>query len=291
MKKNRFLSLFVVLLAVLTIVSCGSKGPKSSEGLSDDGKAELIENLNYRKACEIKDFDIAYQIVDKLKEATSWLKIQYDDYKGRGSSYTSEYRSKYEEAKKKSDEAERYVVLQEAMLVLESEGSNGLMRIVGIAKEHKVEGWFYSEMADLAKKIGDPELEEKFNNMKPMSGSDDLNEGIIPSQKIISGPLSGYYEVVDKKYKENDNIKYNSHTIYVELKKTKKGLPEKIDYRSNLHIGIEYLDENDNVVGKEVHFVNQQKQMISCNLGETASVSFTRYGDNSVKKFRIYSYK
>ena len=290
MKKNRFLSLFVVLLAVLTIVSCGSKGPKSSEVLSDEGKAELIENLNYRKACELKDFETAYQIVDKLKEWTSSKKIEYDN--NLGSDYTEKYYSEYQEYKKRSDEAERYVVLQEAMLVLESDGSNGLMRIVGIAKEHKVEGWLYSEMADLAKKIGDPELEEKFNNMKPMSGSDDLNEGVlIPSKKTISGPLSGYYEIVDKKYKENVDIKYNSHTIYVELKKTKKGLPEKMDYNSKLQIGIEYLDENDNVVGKEVHFVNQQNQMISCNLGETASVSFTRYGDNSVKKFRIYSYK
>ena len=287
MKKFYFYFTIIVLTAFV-MTSCGSKANRASEKLSDE-KKELIESLNYRKACENKDFLTAYEIVDELKSRTSYAKVEYD---AAGYDYKTKYFSKYQEAKKVSDEAERYVVLQEAMLVLESEGSNGLMRIVGIAKEHKVEAWLFHEMADLANKIGDTDLETKFNNMKPTSGSDDLDESVlIPSQMSISGPLNGYFTIVDKKYEEKDEIKYKSHTIFVEFKRIKKGMPEKMDYNSKLQIGIEYLDEKDNVVGKDFHFLYQQKQMLSCNLKEVASVSFSRYGNDPVKKFRIYSFK
>ena len=150
MKKNLFFAILIALFAVITITSCS------------DEKKEMIESLNYKKACELKDFSTAYEIVDKLKEKTSESKkklaqsinIYGEDYANR------EYGTYYTEDKKESDEAERYVVLQEAITVLEESGTNGLMRIVGIAKEHDAESWLYEELLDVARKIGDTDLTE-----------------------------------------------------------------------------------------------------------------------------------
>lgn len=138
-----------------------SEGPK---GISDKEKKELVENGNYKKACELKEFSTAYEILDKLKEKTTKEKIKYDADK-QYSWRKGEAFSRYEEAKKISDEAERYVVLQEALFVLESEGTNGVMRIVGIAKEHNAEGWLYIELLDVAKKIGDTDLANRFETL------------------------------------------------------------------------------------------------------------------------------
>ena len=160
---------FIIVSCFLMMTSCGSKqsgsnNSQSSEGISDKEKDKLIQSQNYRKACELKEFLTAYQIVDKLKEETSEAKSHYELTKDM-SMIGDQRLSDYNEAKKKSDEAERYVVLQEAMLVLESEGTNGLMRIVGIAKEHSAEGWLYSELLDIAKKIGDNDLKERIQNI------------------------------------------------------------------------------------------------------------------------------
>ncbi len=128
------------------------------------------QDLDYKKACEEKDFLKAYQIVDKLKEETSIKKQEYYNKQvvviiGEEDDGSEVSDPEYNEAKKKSDEAERYVILQEAMFVLETQGTNGLIRIIGIAKEHNAEEWLYSELADIARKIGDSELEERINNL------------------------------------------------------------------------------------------------------------------------------
>ena len=74
-------------------------------------------------------------------------------------------KGKYEVAQREFAKAERYVILQEAIYVLESQGAEGLMRIVGIAKENNSEDWLYDELLDVANKIGDKELAEKIQNM------------------------------------------------------------------------------------------------------------------------------
>ena len=156
MKKNLFFVIFIALSAVFSLTSC------------TDEKKEMIESLNYKKACELKDFQTAYEIVDKLKEVTSKKKVRARgdaNAADEGYSYAVESVSEYEEAKKVSDEAEKYVVLQEAITVLEESGTNGLMRIVGIAKEHNAERWLYSELLDVANKIGDTDLAERFQNI------------------------------------------------------------------------------------------------------------------------------
>lgn len=148
MTKNLFFAIFIALSVVLILTSC------------TDEKKEMLESLNYKKACELKDFPTAYEIVDKLKEKTSKAKVWYE-----GHTYLDDAGPEYIAAKEKSDEAERYVVLQESLMVLESEGSNGLMRIIGIAKEHNAEGWLYSELIDVANKIGDTDLAERIQNI------------------------------------------------------------------------------------------------------------------------------
>lgn len=61
---------------------------------------------------------------------------------------------------------------QEAIVALEENGENGIMRIVGIAKEHDAEGWLYKELLDVAKKIGDDGLAERFQKIMDGSVSD-----------------------------------------------------------------------------------------------------------------------
>ena len=173
---KKYLVLTVIIgFGVATLCSCGSE------------KEKLVEAKNYKKACELKEFSTAYEIVDNLKKETSEKKVDADkdaDAAARGYSWAKETVSKYEEAKKVSDEAERYVVLQESMYVLESEGTNGLMRIVGIGKEHNAEDWLYPELLDVAKKIGDTDLANRIKNIMQSNNSsinyveDDMYEEI-----------------------------------------------------------------------------------------------------------------
>lgn len=149
MKKNLVFTYFIAMIAIIMMTGCGN-----SE------KEEMIQSRNYRKACELKDFITAYEIVDILKQETSYSRKNHEFY-----SNDDWHRVDYEEKKEKSDEAEKYVVLQESMLVLESEGSNGLMRVVAIAKEHNAESWLYPELLDVANKIGDTDLAERIQNI------------------------------------------------------------------------------------------------------------------------------
>lgn len=140
MKKNLFFAIFIAISAVLIITSC------------KDEKKEMIESLNYKKACDLKDFSTAYEIVEKLKKEA--FEAKHTEWVGDGSSIILDKENKYKEA-------EKYVVLQEAITVIEESGTNGLVRIVGIAKEHDAESWLYEELLDVARKIGDTDLTEE----------------------------------------------------------------------------------------------------------------------------------
>lgn len=186
MKKNLVI-VAIIGLVIATLSGCGSEsgsGSTSSEGpkgISDKEKKELVETNNYKKACELKDFSTAYEIVDNLKEVANRAKVEYEEFK---QFWRDEYYQKWENANQKAKEAERYVVLQEALLVLESEGTNGLMRIVGIGKEHNAESWLYPELLDVAKKIGDTDLANRIKNIMQSNNSnvneaeDDMSEEI-----------------------------------------------------------------------------------------------------------------
>ena len=175
MKKYLFL-VAIIGFSVATLCSCvggfsSSEEHNSSEehkGLSDYKKKELVNDGNYKKACEFKEFSTAYEIVDALKKETSEKKVKADQYAKDAKEWPTLYQNyitEYEEAKKVSDEAEKYVVLQEALSVLESEGTNAIMRIVGIAKEHNAEKWLYIELLDVAKKMGDTDLANRFESI------------------------------------------------------------------------------------------------------------------------------
>lgn len=130
--------LAIIGFGVATLCSCGSSPSSSKDSEDTKGLSKLVIAEDYRKACELKEFSIAYEIIDKLKK---------------------------EKGENVSDEAEKYVVLQEALFVLESKGIDGIMRIVGIAKEHNAEGWLYIELLDVAKKMGDTDLANRIENI------------------------------------------------------------------------------------------------------------------------------
>lgn len=163
MKKNLFYVMITIVSMLLVSTSCGKSG----------------KDLDYKKACEEKDFVRAYEIVDQLRQELSDAQIDYNRTservkskglfgEGPGGYALEEHgktEAKYEVAQRNYAEAERYVILQEAIYVLESQGAGGLVRVVGIAKEHNAESWLYSELLDVAKKIGDTDLAEKIQNI------------------------------------------------------------------------------------------------------------------------------
>ena len=136
--KKSLIMLAIIGFGVATLCSCGSSPSSSKDSEDTKGLSKFVIAEDYRKACELKEFSIAYEIIDKLKK---------------------------EKGENVSDEAEKYVVLQEALFVLESKGIDGIMRIVGIAKEHNAEGWLYIELLDVAKKMGDTDLANRIENI------------------------------------------------------------------------------------------------------------------------------
>ena len=157
----------LVLSFFATFISCGGADKKSEEVKSEE-RSYRSYNGDYRKACTNQDWDNAYEIVDELNKPVQYYLKEYEHRKaskGEKDGYTAEYKAQYESAKKSYEEALRYVVLQEAMVTLEESGENGIMRIVAIAKEHKAEDWLYKEMLDVAKKIGDDGLTDRFKKI------------------------------------------------------------------------------------------------------------------------------
>ena len=278
-RKNLFFVVVWVISLVITLTSCGSNGSQSSEGASDEEKRELVWKLNYRKACELKEFLTAYEIVDKLKDQTSQCKIKYAEWR------RNEDLSEYEESKKKSDEAERYVILQESMFVLESEGTNGLMRIVGIAKEHNAGRWLYSELLDVAMKIGDADLADRLQNMI----NSEVSESVItPETENISGPLSGFFKIMDKEYSlldDDDDDNNNNCYYYIEFVRTKRGFPANNYW--NIDLNINYIDEKGNVVQQQTGWCS--KEMYDSNVGDKTPVKFIVNQDIKAKKFTVSS--
>jgi hypothetical protein len=114
----------ISLLAVISLILC----------LFVIGCTSSPED-DYRKACEEHDFIKAYQIVDDLDKEL--LNVDDDHY------YV---------ALARADEAKRYVIVQEAMYLLEQGGDANLMRIVGIVKEHQAE-WLYDELIDVCRAL------------------------------------------------------------------------------------------------------------------------------------------
>ena len=125
---------------------------------------------------------------------------------------------------------------------------------------------------------------------KAFSGSDYLDENeLIPTQINISGPLTGFFKVLEKKYKRIQ-IEGSKDTdcFYIEFERTRKGFPAKNNY--DLHLQIEYLDEKNHVVEKN----NSEwlpEGIINGSVGEVISLKFYISRKTTANKFRILSRK
>lgn len=208
MKKYMF-TFSAIIIAMMSFVSCS-------------------EDLDYRKACEEKDWTKAYGIVEKMLANETSYRVPYQPLK--------------------------YVVTQEALFVLEEYGEKGLIRIAGIAKEHEAD-WLYDDLSTTLKTVGDTEMAEKIENMDPHRAT------LTCVTPVVSGLFKGYYEV------NGQQAKIINGKLMVGLKRIKKGCPthksdwyiftatimnEKGDvvYTSRAgHYGFDNLSvDNDNVV-------------------------------------------
>ncbi|MCQ2244061.1 MAG: hypothetical protein MJZ32_07365 [Bacteroidaceae bacterium] len=120
----------IMLILFLIVVNWGSIKDEWNDWNKnrDIARVEELKN-NYIEACEGKDFEEAYKIINQIKTIDPW----------------------------EAPKAEKYVVLHEATHVLETEGVNGLTRISFIAKEHNA-SWLYNQIMGIAKSINDDNL-------------------------------------------------------------------------------------------------------------------------------------
>lgn len=127
-----------------------------SEDKISDNVIELTKNC--QTACEELDFQKAYGIVLELKKIS-------DDYDVKhSSSFSDEIKQRNFYLWKSYKDAEKYVVLQEAIYIIENQGVEGLPRISVIVKEHEA-GWVYNELIDIAIALGDETLEARLKNL------------------------------------------------------------------------------------------------------------------------------
>lgn len=124
------------------------------------------EDMNYRKACEKKDWPKAYDIAYKIKEEGQPYYEKYVSANGARYGWALEAKAKYDHQEQQYQEAIRYIVLQEAMTVLDENGENGIMRIIAIAKEHKAESWLFRELIEIAQQSGDESLVSRLQGIR-----------------------------------------------------------------------------------------------------------------------------
>jgi len=169
-----------------------------------------FQDKDYKTPCEEKDFAKAYEVVDILKEIASTCESRSD---GGGAEAKSWY-TDYQNARAAAEEAERYVVLQEGLYMLEQGDDVGLMKIAVIAKEHNAD-WLYKELESVARSTGNDELVEKIIKMDPHRAT------LTPETATVSGILKGYFEV------SGQTAKIENKYLFVNLKRIKKGNPKR----------------------------------------------------------------
>ena len=113
-----------------------------------------------------------------------------------------------------------------------------------------------------------------------------------PSTMKVQGPLTDYFEVVDKEYALNDG------KLIVEINRTKDGMPTgytdgmkfgKEDGECEMQFTIEYLDRDGNVIEKsESKNESELQSLINLKNGETGSITF-QCDNAKTEKFRISS--
>ena len=116
-----------------------------------------------------------------------------------------------------------------------------------------------------------------------------------PDKTDVSGPLHGYFEVVERGYK------MVGRKVNVEMKRMKEGFPKP--WEEGMELGyaegryepgfyIEVLDSDGDIVGKAETSITYDRTALetlaSLNIGETASIEFNVSAENPVS-FRLGS--
>lgn len=127
---------------------------------------------NYKEACEQHEFQKAYSFVNELKKEMQ----EYQNQNGTAIKFDcGNETAQYNNLKNNYEEAEHYVVLQEATYILESQGLDGLVKISMVVKEHDAQ-WVYADLIDIAVAMGNEELENRLQKLAGTSVDDDSNE-------------------------------------------------------------------------------------------------------------------
>lgn len=150
-----------IILAIIgsSMLSCGGSSENKSNNI-------LIEPTdNYKTACEEGDFQKAYKIVAELKTTMQDYQNEHASLIGYGpGTIGAEAFATYENLKLNYEEAERYVVLQEAISIIENQGIEGLPKIAFMVKEHNAI-WVYNDLIDMAVAMGDETLEARLKKL------------------------------------------------------------------------------------------------------------------------------
>lgn len=150
----------IIMLCAMSIALAGCSGENYSANESA-----------YKEACEQGDFIKAYDIVDGIKKEADKHLANSNGMDDRDEAMA------FDVAYSKYKEAEYYVVLHEAIYVLENQGIDGLVKIALLVKEHDAD-WLYKELLDVVKAMNNKELEKK---LKVLAGleteeSDEITE-------------------------------------------------------------------------------------------------------------------
>lgn len=315
MKKSLF---FVALIGIVmtTLCGCGSKTVKGADGKEYD---------SYQSACRNQDFVAAYDWIEKnngseedkdyvfnaemlyltslgTEEASNRIIYLLAEYQVPGtpiveSSHYSSYQGDlYQGANQYVEGIARFNKRCDNVIDMAIAQGNEILakKIINLYKGDINVSDNYKEREYLS--IGTPTFFYKSRDNavrkinKAFGSSDYLDEGeFIPVQINISGPLNGYFKVLEKKYKRIQiESSRDTDCIYVEFERIKKGFPVKNNY--DLHLQIEYLDEKDHVVEKN----NSEwlpKEIINSSVGDAISLKFYISRKTTANKFRILSQK
>ena len=165
--KKIFLIIILCAISFAIARSCG--GGSTTENYTTE---------NYKEACEQHDFQKAYSIVNELKKEMQ----EYENENAHeiscgktGLAFGQDEFATYKNLKENYEEAEHYVVLQEATYILESQELDGLVKISMVVKEHNAQ-WVYAELIDIAVAMGNEDLVIRLKKLAGIPVTEDPNE-------------------------------------------------------------------------------------------------------------------
>lgn len=110
---------------------------------------------------------------------------------------------------------------------------------------------------------------------------------IKPTSVKINGPLSEYFEVVDRNYKLTDG------KVNIEFKRIEEGGPESSSLNSNPTFTVELLDEDGNSISSSSTSVvwsrEQLEAVFALGVDETASITFEFDDTKGAVNFKVSS--